>query len=164
MNVFNRVTLQSLKANKTRTLVTIIGIILSAAMICAVTTFVSSFMNYAKETAIYSDGNWHGNALNTSYETYEDILETGKVEEAVYLQQFGYAYAEGCENEFKPYIYVLGAGKNVEEVLPIHITSGKYPTSSTEIMLPEHLYTNGGVKYNIGDTITLELGQRVLDG
>ena len=164
MNVFNRVTLQSLKANKTRTLVTIIGIILSAAMICAVTTFVSSFMNYAKETAIYSDGNWHGNALNTSYETYEDIFETGKVEEAVYLQQLGYAYAEGCENEFKPYIYVLGAGKNVEEVLPIHITSGKYPTSSTEIMLPEHLYTNGGVKYNIGDTITLELGQRVLDG
>ena len=51
--------------------------------------------------------------------------------------------------------------KNVEEVLPIHITSGKYPTSSTEIMLPEHLYINGGVKYNLGDKITLELGQRM---
>ncbi len=164
MNVFNKVTLQSLKANKTRTLVTIIGIILSAAMICAVTTFASSFMNYAKETVIYLDGNWHGNALNTTYETYENILETDKAEETVYLQQLGYAYAEDCENEFKPYIYVLGAGKDVEEVLPIHITSGKYPTSSTEIMLPEHLYTNGGVKYSIGDTITLELGQRMLDG
>ena len=164
MNVFNKVTLQSLKRNKTRTIVTIIGIILSAAMICAVTTFASSFMNYAKENTIYTDGNWHGYQRDTDFQTYKDIWNTGKVEEAVYLQQLGYAYADGCENEFKPYIYVLGAGKDVEEVLPIHITSGKYPTSSTEILLPEHLYTNGGVKYNLGDTITLELGQRMLDG
>lgn len=164
MNVFNKVTLQSLKNNKTRTIVTIIGILLSAAMICAVTTFASSFMNYAKENTIYSDGNWHGYERDTDFQTYKDIWNTGEVEEAVYLQQLGYAYAEGCENEFKPYIYVLGAGKDVKEVLPIHITSGKYPTSSTEIMLPEHLYSNGGVKYNLGDTITLELGQRMLDG
>ena len=164
MNVFNKVTLQSLKKNKTRTIVTIIGIILSAAMICAVTTFASSFMNYAKETTIYSDGNWHGYERDTDWNTYTEIWGTGKVEEAVYLQQLGYAYAEGCENEFKPYIYVLGAGKDVEEVLPIHITSGKYPTTQTEIMLPNHLYTNGGVKYSLGDTITLELGQRMLDG
>ena len=164
MNVFNKVTLQSLKKNKTRTIVTIIGIILSAAMICAVTTFASSFMNYAKENTIYSDGNWHGYERDTDFQTYKDIWNTGKIEEAVYLQQLGYAYAEGCENEFKPYIYVLGAGKDVKKVLPIHITSGKYPTSSTEILLPEHLYTNGGVKYNLGDTITLELGQRMLDG
>ena len=164
MNVFNKVTLQSLKKNKTRTIVTIIGIILSAAMICAVTTFASSFMNYAKENTIYTDGNWHGYQRDTDFQTYKDIWNTGKVEEAVFLQQLGYAYAEGCENEFKPYIYVLGAGKDVEEVLPIHVASGKYPTSSTEIMLPEHLYTNGGVKYNLGDTITLELGQRMLDG
>ena len=66
MSIFNRVTLQSLKENKTRTLVTIIGIILSAAMICAVTTFASSFLNYARETTIYTEGNWHGYQHNTS--------------------------------------------------------------------------------------------------
>ncbi len=164
MNVFNKVTLQSLKKNKTRTIVTIIGIILSAAMICAVTTFASSVMNYALETAIYSVGNWHGRETDTAYETYEDVRTSGDVEDAVYLQQLGYAVAEGCENEFKPYIYLLGAGKNVESVFPIHIISGNYPTSENEILLPEHLYTNGGVKYNIGDTITLELGKRMLNG
>ena len=164
MNVFNRVTLQSLKKNKTRTIVTIIGIILSAAMICAVTTFASSFMNYAKETTIYSDGNWHGFQQDTDFGTYTALVDSGELEDAVYLQQLGYAYAEDCENAFKPYIYVLGAGDRVEEVLPIHITSGRYPASATEIMLPEHLYTNGGVKYELGDTISLDLGRRVLDG
>ena len=114
MNVFNKVTLQSLKKNKTRTLVTIIGIILSAAMICAVTTFTSSFLNYGLETSIYSDGNWHGRQINTSFETYKSIESSDDVEAAVYLQELGYALADGCENEFKPYIYLLGAGKDVD--------------------------------------------------
>ena len=33
MNILNKVTLKSLKKNKTRTVVTVIGIVLSAAMI-----------------------------------------------------------------------------------------------------------------------------------
>ena len=164
MNVFHKVTLQSLKKNKTRTIVTIIGIILSASMICAVTTFASSFMNYAKQTAIYSEGNWHGQVQDTDFETYETICATGKTEAAVYLQQLGYAYAQDCENEFKPYIYLLGAGEGVQENLPIHITEGRFPTSREEILLPEHLYTNGGVKYSLEDTLTLQLGERMLEG
>ena len=66
MNVFNKVTLQSLKKNKTRTIVTIIGIILSAAMICAVTTFASSIYKYAFDNAIYVDCDWHGTAEDMS--------------------------------------------------------------------------------------------------
>ena len=79
MNVFNKVTLQSLKKNKTRTIVTIIGIILSAAMICAVTTFASSIYNYALDNAIYVDGDWHGSAEDMSLETYEMIKNESKV-------------------------------------------------------------------------------------
>ncbi len=164
MSVFNKVTLQSLKKNKTRTIVTVIGIMLSAAMICAVTTFASSFQNYILQNAIYTDGDWHGSESNTDYETYENVLISGKVENAVYTQQLGYAIAEGCKNEFKPYIYLLGASKGAENTLPIHITSGKYPTSSDEIILPDHLYENGGIKYSIGDTLALPLGSRMLDG
>lgn len=37
MNIFQKVTLKTLRENRTRTLVTIIGIILSAAMFTAVT-------------------------------------------------------------------------------------------------------------------------------
>ncbi len=164
MNIFHKVTLQSLKKNRTRTVVTIIGIILSAAMICAVTTLASSIRNYAIQYAVYSVGNWYGRTLGTDFHTYETVRDSDKTEGVVYLQQLGYAVADGCENEFKPYIYLLGAGKGVNEVLPIHMTSGRYPTSSDEILLPNHLYTNGGIKHSIGDKLTLSLGQRVLDG
>lgn len=164
MNVFNKVTLQSLKKNKTRTIVTIIGIILSAAMICAVTTFVSSIYNYALQNAIYVDGDWHGSALDTEFQTYKDIWNTGEISDAVYAQQIGYAIAEGCHNEYKPYIFVLGARNDFAEMMPVHITEGEYPTSSEELLLPEHLSTNGGVNYELGDSITLELGDRMSEG
>lgn len=164
MNVFHKVTLESLKKNKTRTIVTIIGVILSAAMICAVTTFASSFSNYALETAIYENGNWHGRVLGTEYHTYEDVCCTGDVKEAIYIQQLGYARLQNCENEYKPYLYVLGTEKNTGDVLPIRITSGRYPESNQEILLPDHLFSNGGIRYEIGDTVTLELGERLLDG
>ena len=164
MNVFNKVTLQSLKKNKTRTIVTIIGIILSAAMICAVTTFASSIYNYALDNAIYVDGNWHGSAEDMSLETYEMIKNESKVSNHVFAQQLGYAKIEGCINENKPYLFVLGASEGFSNMMPVHITSGKYPTSSSEILIPDHLYENGGVELNIGDTIELALGKRMLDG
>ena len=164
MNVFHKVTLQSLKKNRVRTIVTIIGIILSAAMICAVTTFVSSMRDYALRTAIYSDGSWHGNMTGTSYSVYDSVSASDKVESASYMQQLGYAYAEGCTNPDKPYLYVLGASEGAGSLLPIHITSGSYPASPDEILLPTHLASDGGVQHRIGESITLELGERMSDG
>ncbi|MBQ3049567.1 MAG: ABC transporter permease [Oscillospiraceae bacterium] len=164
MNIFNKVTLQTLKKNRVRTVVTIIGIILSAAMICAVTTFVSSMQNYALQHATYVDGDWHGCALDANGTILDRITSSDKIEHSVYAQQIGYAYAEGSKNEFKPYLYILGTSADFENVMPIHLLSGSYPTSSEEIILPEHLYVNGGVKCQLGDTLTLEIGQRMSDG
>ncbi len=164
MNIFQRTAIAYLKKNKTRTIVTIVGIILSAAMICAVTSLVASFANYALETALYTEGNWHGRQLDVPYSTFEEVADSDKVEQAVYLQRVGYAAAEGCANEFKPYIYILGAGDGADAMLPIRITAGHYPVSADEILLPEHLRTNGGVDFRIGDTITLDIGDRILDG
>ncbi len=164
MNIFNKVTLQSLKKNRTRTIVTIIGVILSAAMICAVTTFASSIYNYALDNAIYVDGDWHGSAEDIDSKTYESIKDDSKIKSYVYAQQLGYSKIEDCKNENKPYLFLLGASDGFNEMMPVHITSGKYPTSSSEIIIPEHLFENGGVELKIGDTLQLALGVRMLDG
>ncbi len=164
MNVFHKVTLQSLKKNKTRTVVTIIGIILSAAMICAVTTFASSVQNYLIGYAIYNDGDWHGSAERVNFETYTSINDAEGVSASTYNQILGYAKIDS-KNEYKPYMYVIGGNAdNYFEMLPIHLVSGDYPKNTSEIILPEHALTDGGLKYKVGDTITLEIGDRVLDG
>lgn len=60
MNIMNKFTIRTLKMNKVRTLITIIGIILSVAMLTAVTTFISSIQQFAINYTIYQDGSWHG--------------------------------------------------------------------------------------------------------
>lgn len=179
MNVFNKVTLEILKKNKTRTIVTIIGIILSAAMFTAVTTTVSSLQNYMLQNAIYNEGDWHVSATEVD-ESFFDFMkdpasviedpakqayfEEGKVESYVYNQQLGYAYAKGCTNEYKPYLYIIGADKKFCETMPVHLTGGRLPEKSDEILLPEHLAENGEVYYKVGDVLTLEIGNRVSEG
>lgn len=164
MNVFHNLTIKYLKQNKARTLVTILGIMLSAAMICGITTFAASIQDYMLRGAIYNEGMWHGSQFNAEQAAALEILQDSKVETGTLLQQFGYAELDGSKNEFKPYIYVLGADENAQSVLPIHITMGSYPTSVTEILLPEHILSSGGMTYQIGDTITLDLGERNVEG
>lgn len=165
MNVFSKVTLESLKKNRTRTVVTIIGIMLSAAMICASTTFVSSMQNFVLRCEIYSSGDWHGAVYDAAYKDYEDIRDSGKVSSAAYAQVLGYAKI-GSANEYKPYLYVLGgdAASGYFETMPVHLLLGTLPKDSTEIILPEHLTSNGKVNYTLGDTVTLDVGDRTLDG
>ena len=176
MSIFQKVTLEILKKNKMRTIVAIIGIILSTSMF---TTTVSSVQNYLLQNAYYNHGDWHISALELD-ETFFDFLknpasvfeceeeqalfEKGEVKSYVYSQQLGYAFAEGCVNEYKPYLYVMGADTNFFETMPVHLTGGRLPEKSDEILLPEHLAENGEVYYKVGDVLTLEIGNRVLEG
>ena len=59
MNVLNRVTMKTLRRNRARTVVTIIGVILSAAMFTAVTTFISTMQHYMLASVLSTQGSWH---------------------------------------------------------------------------------------------------------
>ncbi len=59
MNTINQLTFRHLKQNKRRTLVTIIGVIISVAMITAVTTLGVSFMDLLQRQTIANEGEWH---------------------------------------------------------------------------------------------------------
>ena len=48
--------------------------------------------------------------------------------------------------------------------MPVHLLLGTLPKDSTEIILPEHLTSNSKVNYKLGDTVTLDIGDRTLDG
>ena len=164
MNIFHKVTLETLKKNRVRTLVTIIGIILSAAMICAVTTFASSFLNFMIEDAIYDNGDYYGKSLNVNMDKINEVKEDKRLSSLALSQTIGYAKLEGCTNEYKPYLYVMGADDNFIKSMPVHLTSGRLPESSSEILIPEHVSANGNVSFSLGDTLKLGIGKRVSGG
>ena len=94
--------MQGLKKNRTRTIVTIIGVILSAAMITAVTTFGVSLMNYMAEVAASKYGDWQVAYLDADSSFKKEISSDKKVEKAVSFENIGYARSEGGENPNKP--------------------------------------------------------------
>ncbi|MDN5277260.1 MAG: putative transport system permease protein [Clostridiales bacterium] len=163
MNVMNRVTLATLKRSKTRTIVTIIGIILSTAMIAAVTTFISSFQNFLINLTIADTGDWHAVLYDADLDTIESISQNREVKELAITKGIGYALLEGGLNEYKPYLYVLGFDEKAFEMLSIYLKSGRLPQNENEVVVPYHVFTNGGVRYKVGDTIELDIGYRVLD-
>ncbi len=164
MNVFHKVTLQSLKKNPTRTVVTVIGIVLSAAMICAVTTFASSMRRFAYDNAVYSDGDWHASALGITAEEWDTLSENEQLESAVWSGNIGYAVLDGGINEYKPYVCLTGVSEGFFDRMPVHLTAGRLPQTTGEVLLPLHVASNGGVRYAVGDTLTLSLGERQYDG
>ena len=159
MNIFSKVTLQSLKKNKTRTIVTIIGIMLSTALICAVTTSFASVRQYAIKYFEFTEGSWHGHEEQSDYGMYKKIESSDKVSDSGYLSYIGFAEIES-ENNYKPYLYISGFKQSSDGLIPVHLTSGRYPENKNEILLPDHLALNGGDIYKIGDKLELAIGDR----
>ena len=59
MKVLSKLTIKNLYLNKKRTIATIIGIMLSTALICGVAGLVSSFQKTLINAAIDLEGNYH---------------------------------------------------------------------------------------------------------
>jgi len=159
MSIFQKVTLATLKKNKVRTAVTIIGVLLATAMICAVTTIASSALNYTKQNYEYIDGSWHGSVRDADNDTLDKLQASDKIDELVYGQGIGYAETDSI-NPDKPYLYIMGASDGFADMMPVHLTAGNYPKRSGELLLPDHLLANGGAGYKIGDVLTLAIGER----
>lgn len=161
MNIFNKVAMQGLKKNRTRTIVTIIGVILSAAMITAVTTFGVSLMNYMAEVAASKYGDWQVAYLDADSSFKKEISSDKKVEKAVSFENIGYARSEAGENPNKPYFFIAGFSQKTFDALPVTLVSGRLPENDREILLSGKATTEGGASYALGDTISLAVGSRL---
>ncbi len=164
MNVFYKATLATMRKNRVRTLVTILGVILSAAMVCAVTTIVSSLRGFYQDYAIYDSGDWYSMVSEADGALRERLSHDSRVSQVASAQILGYAQSES-RNEDKPYIYLLGADETFFSAMPIHYT-GSLPQNPGELLVPEHYISlgNGGANVQLGDTLTLSLGERTSEG
>lgn len=165
MNVLNKLTKKNLLLNKKRTIVTIIGIMLSTALVCAVAGLVTSaqqtFVNLIKN----SDGDYHISLSNVPQEQQKYITQNNAVDSYYTTKELGYSEFESIQNEDKPYIYVVSMNENAFEKGAYKLTEGRMAQNENEIVIPQHLIDNGRVKINVGDKITLNVGTReLMDG
>ncbi len=160
MKILNRLTLKNLKLNKKRTIVTIIGISLSVALICAITTFAVSFQKSMIERGVKTNGDYHIHVEDVSKENEKYLENNAEIEKLEISQDIGYAKLEQSQNENKPYAYVEGYDEALLQNGGIILIEGRLPENENEIMIPEHVIQNGKVDLSVGETIELEIGNR----
>lgn len=161
MNIFNKVTLQGMKKSRTRTIVAIIGVVLSASMITAVATFAVSLQSYMINGSATKYGDWHIEIPDADSSFVLEQAEDSRVANAVALQNIGYATLEGGQNPDKPYLFITGWNEEALDALPIKLLSGRLPENSSEVVIPAHIAANGGVKISVADILTLSVSNRV---
>lgn len=164
MNIFNKVTLQSMKKSHTRTIVTVIGVILSAAMITAIATFGTSLLNYLINGSIAKYGNWHVAFVDVDSAFVQDQSNSDEVLSTAVFENIGYAVLDGAKSSEKPYLFFAGFNDKTFDSLPITLISGRLPENSSEVLVPSHIAVKAGVKISVGDILTLAVGDREADG
>lgn len=164
MNIFNKVTLQSMKKSRTRTVVTIIGVVLSAAMITAVSTFGTSLLNYLTNSSIAKYGDWHVEFVAVDSSFVQEQVNDNEVANTAWYENIGYAMLDGAKSPEKPYLFISGFNEETFDNLPISLISGRLPKNSSEVLVPSHIAAKAGVKISVGDTLTLAVGNREANG
>lgn len=161
MNILNKLTIKNLKLNKKRSLGTIIGIILSVALICAVSNMVSSFRETLIQNAINESGYWHIRLYNVSNDKLKRLKLNKDIDNIYTISEDGYAKLNTIKNEYKPYLKFYGMNKEAFNNLEFKLIKGRFPKNDNEIIISEHLNKNGKADLKIDDEITVNVGDRV---
>lgn len=167
MNILNELTRKNLRQNKKRTLVTIFGIMLSVALVTAITTFISSMQSSMIERARKQDGNYHILVSDIPVEEQKYFLNYKNAECVMTGQSLGEIPAkdlvsqEEGEEDYEPEIRLRAFDEKGLRNMGLRISEGRLPENETEVVFPAWLDENYGVTYKVGDKIALTVnGQK----
>lgn len=160
MSILKRFTIKNLLLNKKRSIVTIIGIILSTALICATAGLVTSFQKTLINKEIDGEGSYHILLKDVPSKELDSILKNRYIGDSYKYSLMGYANLKGSKNQYKPYLKVLEFEDKALLNGGINLVKGRFPKSSNEVVISEHVLYNGRVNYKLGDKITLAIGNR----
>lgn len=154
MNILKKLTQRYLKLNRKRTIVTIIGIILSGAMISAVTTLGVSFQNFLINNE-KENGAWEVIYKDISKDDLKYIENNINIKDYMLTSDL-YMAANDYSNE--EYIKIYGYDDKALEGIGVKLVNGKLPTNSDEIVISRTFFDGKNNEPKIGDSINFDYG------
>lgn len=162
MNIVKKLTLRHLRENMGRTVVTVLGIIVSVAMITAVFVSAASFLNFDGEVSLLSYGDAQVTYEDVSQEQLKALKEDDRIAEV------GSIIVAEDVNSFRLNDRVsdrTGTGniysgdvENLAQMLSSF--EGKLPQDDTEIAVERNLIKKNKLDWKIGDTVEIPVGVR----
>lgn len=130
-------------------------------MITAVAAFGTSLLNFMVNSSIAKYGGWHVEFLDVDSYFVQERGNDKDVTNTATFENIGYATLDGGKSPEKPYLFIAGFSEKAFDTLPISLISGRLPENSGEILIPAHVAAKGGVRFKVGDTLSLDVGSRI---
>ena len=161
MKIVNRLTLRHLKENRSRTVVTTLGICVSVAMITAVFVAAASIMNLFGEIQLLTSGHQHA-VLTVNESQLENLIKDDRIERVGIhrgdnILQF--KLSERATDRTGTGDIYTGDKVNLEQMLTGDY-DGCIPQNENEIAVEQSLIEKNNLEWKIGDTVTIPLGHR----
>lgn len=185
MSVMTSFTLRSLKKNRVRTVVSIVGIALSCALLTAVFTSVTSLHAGLLMRTLETEGSWQVSSSQISERACESFLQSDTVVDMAVSRELGSAKLTEYDSEsFGEFVTVRTHPTTVKgafapdgaplTLIP-ELEEGRMPESADEVVLPD--YCKGAVlgegaadagavsdgEIGIGSVLSLNLGTRMVE-
>lgn len=162
MKILNKLTVKNLKLNKSRTIVTIIGIMLSCALIMVVAGMAASAQQTMVNLQINITGNYDLFVKGANKKIIDNAQANRNVKDIYIKQNLGCAYLPQAKFDTKPYINVVAFNeKSFTDCFNVTLKEGRLPQNGNELVLSQSVIENSKADYKLGDTVTLDLGKRV---
>ncbi len=160
MSTMKKLTLKSLKMNRSRTIVTIIGIALSVALITVIACMISSTYQTIINHSIQSTGNY--DIAFRGYFTDEDVEKITShrdIEAAYKTLTYGYAHNNNAKSAYYSNYEIFGIQKEgFTDCFGGKLKEGRFPDNKDEILISSHLNKLCKEEYKIGDMMELDIG------
>lgn len=154
-----------MKQNKTRSVLTVLGITISVVMLTVIFTCATSFAHYYGERAINTNGNWHF-FVKTDYESAKKYLLSDSslkdigFEKDLSTEEQSYKIYSDKANYLRTGTIYQGDAQYIKDTVTCKY-DGALPKSDNEIMVEQSLIKNNGIELKIGDEIKIAVGSRL---
>ena len=162
MNIIRGFTVKSMRIHRKWSVVTIIGVAISMALLSGVITFFTSAADLMLREQLRDYGKWTVSMQGVSASKAKFWRQVDEKNTVGITREAGCAAPATLNNPEKPYLRVIEMDNTASSQFYVDLTEGRLPRTDTEILLPEEMALASSKPYKIGDTITLSLGKRYL--
>ena len=175
-NIVSRYAKRTVFANKGRSILTLIGIIIATMMFCIVASAHQSAVDVLKSFADDAYGKWHVQAYSMTSMDYQRTIKDERIKSPAYIQEIGYnpgfnkidnsgaVHVPDFSSPYK-YTYFVGAmSPNFTEFCNLPVVLGRLPENSSEAIISLEMYSDGREEFALGTTIRLDMYARYSEG
>ncbi|MFD3157046.1 ABC transporter permease [Haloimpatiens sp. FM7330] len=153
MKKYTQITYKYLKSQKKRSILTIIGIILSVALISSIGTLLYSMRESEIQKTIKTEGNYHFVYKKGDKKLYNELKNNSKVESVSILTKS----KEKIPIEKKYTIMIDKLNETGFKNLPINLKKGRVPKNENEILVEKWLLEKMDIKPKLNDKIKFNI-------